>query len=214
MLFVHFLRSFAKLLFLSTILFISTISSFAQRGQLPAAGTWSGTISTGFSLPGDDLTKNYSDYHFWFYAQANIGVNIRPQFKLMFSFGGGQLLSGTDSLQARTSFYSASIVSQLSIPLSRQVSPLIFLRLGRIFFKPSLKSKNGKTDDVSRESFTYGIGVGIEFFISQTSSLTLTTEGNLTQSDNLDLIASGKQNDGYELILLSFTQYFSSGFRR
>lgn len=196
-----------------------SISLFAQRTPsekiLPFSNSWVFSLEGGFTL-------GYSDY-----TNTKIAGSLRGAAEYYFSrssnhifglklFGGGQQVSGKDDRPSvttkdgirdplpptfRSDMFIMGAAITYSYSIEEQYFPFVQAGISNLWFSP--KDENGKRLEgnaqklYEKTSLVFDTELGIKFLLNSIVSLNVSLGIHLTDSDYIDDIATGGNNDFY-----------------
>lgn len=212
-----------KFLFSLVICVVVSIQSFPQNSSSDKYHPLSGTI--GASLEGG-LTYTFSDFN-----KNEINIYGRVLFEYIFpatqvgaiglrGYSGGGFLTGSDGTTSsrpeleefKTQFFILGGGAEYFFTFSQFFVPYVYGGAALLYFDPKDDNDNRLTRNASnaysRTELVLNGELGMRFLVSKNISLNLGTVLNYVQSDNLDDVVAGTDNDFFLAGFGGITFYF------
>ena len=187
--------------------------SRGRAGVAPPKGAFRVGADGGTAILGDDLTKSFDNYRLGPFANIDVGYVAHQNFVVALYGSIGSMSSSFGDQEAGNFFLSYGLHFEGRILSNRgAIIPFAYVRLGGLTMRPSLTHAGETTEADEVTAFTYGIGAGIEFLVKKGRnpiSIRLMGGGTLTTTDELDMLNSGGNKDGFSYISAGILFYFS-----
>lgn len=180
-----------------------------KKSYIDIARTWTLGLDGGIILAGNDLTKGSEDYFFKPVAHAHLDYCFRSDLALRVSVGGGETYSRKQEWKSRTAFFSAKVSGLMRFEVSKRAVPFFLVHLSGLYYRPHYQRVDRGEERITESTYAYGVGIGIEYYVTPRVCVALTAEGSLTWSDRLEGLYEGDFNDGFFSLTLGCNYFFA-----
>jgi outer membrane protein OmpA-like peptidoglycan-associated protein len=196
------------------ILIVLCLVVFSSSAQHYTRGAARIGIFGGVNIGGEEATLKYAQYTLHPYGMATgqyIPVNRIALSASLYAgtlaaeFSGRALFPGfgrQEITEYDTKYYGASAGGDWLLPSFGDFTPLARFRLGTLMHHTRVMGTNGFERRLSKGALIYQLGGGMEYTVNREVKLTLGFDLTLTNSDELDGLASGDKNDALSVISL------------
>lgn len=205
-----------------TIFFLVTSCSMAQHYTRGAARLG---VLGGVNIGGEEATLKYAQYTLHPYGMATgqyLPVNRIALSVSLFAgtlaaeFSGRALFPGYGRQQITdydTKYYGASAGGDWLLPSLGDFTPFTRFRLGTMLHHTRVIGTGGFERRLSKSALIYQFGAGMEYTVNREVKLTLGFDLTLSNSDEIDGLASGGKNDALTVISLGMVFLLRPGER-
>ena len=213
------MKTFILSLILTTLITISSIAQVTKYSQLhPLSGKWAITVEGGVTLAKTDFKESLFDYYTrlmgeYFFQTTNPGIF---GLRLFGSFGNLKGSGGASSSyppqEFKTSIIQIGGGLNYAFAISDAVIPYLYAGASYLSFDPTdfngNKLPNNEAGKYSNNLLSLQGEFGIKFLLSENFGLNFNGAVNYVQSDELDDIAVGLNDDIYFTLLGGLSFYF------
>ena len=213
------MKTFILSFILITLITISSIAQDTRYSQLhPLSGKWAITVEGGVTLAKTDFNESLVDYYSrlmgeYFFQTKNPGIF---GLRLFGSFGNLKGSGGASSSyppqEFKTSIIQIGGGLNYAFAISDAVIPYLYAGASYLSFDPmdfnGNKLPNNEAGKYSNNLLSLQGEFGIKFLLSENFGLNFNGAVNYVQSDELDDIAVGLNDDIYFTFLGGLSFYF------
>jgi outer membrane protein OmpA-like peptidoglycan-associated protein len=207
------------------ILMVLCLVTFGASAQHYTRGAARLGIVGGVNIGGEEATLKYAQYTLHPYGMAT--GQYYPVHRIALSaslfagtlaaeFSGRAFFPGYGRQQITeydTKYYGASAGGDWLLPTFGDFTPFARFRLGTLMHHTRVSGTNGFERRLSKGATIYQLGGGMEYTLNREVKLTLGFDLTLTNSDEIDGLASGDKNDALSVISLGLVFLLRPGER-
>ncbi len=180
-------------------------------------------IIGGVNLGGEEATLKYANYTAHPYGMTTMEYFVVDRFALAGSLFAGTLAAeisgrtlfpgyGKQPITAYdTKYYGASAGVDWMLPTFWAMTPIAKFRLGAVMHHTRINGTEGFERRLSKGALLYSVGGGMEYSMHRDVKLFFSYDLVLTNSDEIDGLASGDQNDALSVVSLGLTFLLNPG---